>query len=48
MASDLRNTPLGRLEGPGDVANAVVYMASPAARFLTSVALPTTGGADLL
>lgn len=44
----VRNTPLGRLEEPEDVADAVVYLASPAARFLTGVALPTTGGADLL
>ena len=44
----MRNTPLGRLEEPEDVADAVVYLASPAARFLTGVALPTTGGADLL
>ncbi len=44
----IRNTPLGRLEEPDDVADAVVYLASPAARFLTGVALPTTGGADLL
>ena len=44
----VRNTPLGRLEEPEDVAHAVVYLASPAARFLTGVALPTTGGADLL
>lgn len=47
-AEYVRNTPLGRLEEPEDVADAVVYLASPAARFLTGVALPTTGGADLL
>lgn len=44
----VRNTPLGRLEEPKDVADAVVYLASPAARCLTGVALPTTRGADLL
>lgn len=44
----VRNTPLGRLEEPEDVADAVVYLASPAAKFLTGVALPATGGADLL
>jgi NAD(P)-dependent dehydrogenase (short-subunit alcohol dehydrogenase family) len=47
-AEYVRNTPLGRMEEPEDVADAVVYLASPAARFLTGVALPTTGGADLL
>lgn len=48
VAEYVRNTPLGRLEQPEDVADAVLYLASPAARFLTGVALPTTGGADLL
>jgi NAD(P)-dependent dehydrogenase (short-subunit alcohol dehydrogenase family) len=49
VAADyIRNTPLGRMEEPDDVADAVVYLASPAAQFLTGVALPTTGGADLL
>lgn len=48
VAEYVRNTPLGRIEEPEDVADAVVYLASPAARFLTGVALPTTGGADLL
>jgi NAD(P)-dependent dehydrogenase (short-subunit alcohol dehydrogenase family) len=47
-AEYVRNTPLRRMEEPEDVADAVVYLASPAARFLTGVALPTTGGADLL
>jgi NAD(P)-dependent dehydrogenase (short-subunit alcohol dehydrogenase family) len=47
-AEYIRNTPLGRLQEAEDVADAVVYLASPAARFLTGVALPTTGGADLL
>jgi NAD(P)-dependent dehydrogenase (short-subunit alcohol dehydrogenase family) len=48
FADYVRNTPLGRIQEPDDVADAVVYLASPAARFLTGVALPTTGGADLL
>jgi NAD(P)-dependent dehydrogenase (short-subunit alcohol dehydrogenase family) len=43
----VRHTPLVRLKEPEDVADAVVYLASPAARFLTGVALPVTGGADL-
>lgn len=48
MASGVRSTPLSRLEEPEGVAKWVVYLASPAAKFLTGVALPTTGGADLL
>lgn len=47
-AEYVRNTPLGRLQQPEDVADAVVYLASPAAKFLTGVALPATGGADLI
>ena len=47
-AEYVRNTPLGRMQQPEDVADAVVYLASPAAKFLTGVALPTTGGADLI
>jgi NAD(P)-dependent dehydrogenase (short-subunit alcohol dehydrogenase family) len=37
-------TPLGRLEQPEDVADAVVFLASDAARFLTGEALNVTGG----
>ncbi len=44
----VRLTPLGRLEEPEDVADAYVYLASPLAGFLTGVALPTTGGMDLI
>jgi NAD(P)-dependent dehydrogenase (short-subunit alcohol dehydrogenase family) len=41
-------TPLGRIEEPADVADVVGFLASDASRFLTGVALPVTGGADLL
>lgn len=41
-------TPLGRIEEPEDVADAVALLLSPEAAFLTGVALPVTGGADLL
>lgn len=44
----IKLTPLGRLQEADDVADAVAYFAGPAGRFLTGVALPTTGGADLL
>lgn len=37
-------TPLGRLEEPTDVADAVVFLASDAARFITGEALNVTGG----
>jgi len=37
-------TPLGRLEEPEDVADAVVFLASAAARFITGEALNVTGG----
>jgi NAD(P)-dependent dehydrogenase (short-subunit alcohol dehydrogenase family) len=36
--------PLGRLQTPEDVANAVVWLASPEADYITGVALLTTGG----
>jgi meso-butanediol dehydrogenase / (S,S)-butanediol dehydrogenase / diacetyl reductase len=37
-------TPLGRLEEQEDVADAVVFLASDAARFITGEALNVTGG----
>ena len=37
-------TPLGRLEEPEDVADAVVFLASDAARFITGKSLNVTGG----
>lgn len=37
-------TPLGRLEEPEDVADAVVFLASDAARFITGEALNISGG----
>jgi NAD(P)-dependent dehydrogenase (short-subunit alcohol dehydrogenase family) len=37
-------TPLGRLEEPADVADAVVFLVSDAARFITGEALNVTGG----
>jgi 3-oxoacyl-[acyl-carrier protein] reductase len=38
------NTPLNRLGGPQDVADAVAFLASPAAAFITGVVLPVDGG----
>jgi NAD(P)-dependent dehydrogenase (short-subunit alcohol dehydrogenase family) len=40
-------TPLGRLEEPEDVADAVVFLASERARFITGEALNVTGGARM-
>lgn len=37
-------TPLGRLGTPQEVAQAVLFLASPASSFITGVTLPVTGG----
>ncbi len=36
--------PLGRVGTPADIANAVVFLASPAASWITGVVLPVDGG----
>lgn len=40
----LARTPMGRLGVPEDIGWAAVYLASPAARFVTGVILPVDGG----
>ena len=40
----IRQTPLGRIETPEDVAGVVVFLCSDAARFMTGQALNVTGG----
>jgi 3alpha(or 20beta)-hydroxysteroid dehydrogenase len=37
-------TPAGRLGEPADMADAVVFLASDAARFITGIGLPVDGG----
>lgn len=43
-AAILARTPLGRWGTPEDVASAAVFLASPAAAFVTGVVLPVDGG----
>jgi glucose 1-dehydrogenase len=40
----ITNTPLGRLGDPADIANAVVYLASDDAAFVTATLLCPDGG----
>lgn len=40
----MRNTPLGVLPEPADIAAAVLYLASPAARCVTGIVLPVDSG----
>jgi NAD(P)-dependent dehydrogenase (short-subunit alcohol dehydrogenase family) len=44
-AKILGRTPLGQFGKPEDIGLAAVYLASPAARFVTGVVLPVDGGA---
>jgi NAD(P)-dependent dehydrogenase (short-subunit alcohol dehydrogenase family) len=44
IAAIERNTPLGRLGTPEDVAAAIVFLASPAAAMVTGHTLPVDGG----
>ena len=46
-AAFIAGIPLGRLAEPGDIADAAVFLASDAARFLTGVVLPVDGGRSI-
>ena len=46
-AKILGRTPMARLGQPEDIGWAAVYLASPAARFVTGVVLPVDGGASI-
>ena len=43
----MARTPLGRLGLADDVAEAAVYLTSPAARFVTGICLPVDGGMSI-
>jgi len=43
----LSRTPAGRLGTPEEIAHAVRFLASPAARFITGAILPVDGGASI-
>ncbi len=45
LAAD-KNIPLGRLGAPQEAASAVVYLASPAAAFITGASVEVSGGAS--
>jgi NAD(P)-dependent dehydrogenase (short-subunit alcohol dehydrogenase family) len=44
VAAVVEQTPLGRLGDPADMADAVLFLASDAARFITGIGLPVDGG----
>jgi NAD(P)-dependent dehydrogenase (short-subunit alcohol dehydrogenase family) len=44
MAQFAASHPLGRIGRPEDVAQGILYLASPQAEWVTGVALPVDGG----
>ena len=47
LARIIQRTPMGRMGQPEDVAGAAVFLASPAAKFITGVVLPVDGGVSM-
>ncbi|QKZ23909.1 3-oxoacyl-ACP reductase FabG [Streptomyces chartreusis] len=43
----LAKTPVGRMATPQEIADAVLFLASPAAAYITGVVLPVDGGASM-
>lgn len=43
----LGRTPMGRFGEADDIGWAAVYLASPAAKFVTGICLPVDGGASI-
>ena len=48
LTSTLAQIPLGRLQTPQDVGNAVAFLASDRGGYLTGTAISTTGGQTML
>jgi tropinone reductase I len=40
----MSHTPLGRLPEPGEIAAAILYLCSPAAKSVTGIVLPVDSG----
>lgn len=47
IADYIRQTPLGRLETPEDVAGVAVFLCSDGARFMTGQGINVTGGVHM-
>ena len=45
-AIEVKNTPLGDLVDAVDIANAALYLASPAGRMISGATLPVDGGLE--
>ena len=43
----LRRVPMGKMGDPEDVANAIAFLASDRAKYITGIALNVTGGLEL-
>ena len=47
MKASLARIPMGRMGTPGDVAEAVVFLTSERAKYITGIAIPVDGGMQL-